>query len=113
VSQDSERTVSEVGVEEMVTQVEQATVESPHPKAVVIMVEKPAAEAAGGSTMQDTTLVVVSTSLSCPPLAGQSSDNQRMEDNVVLEFDATHCLSKPTTAWEGEGSRWQTIGGGE
>jgi predicted phage tail protein len=75
VSQDSKRTVSEAGAEETVTQVEQATVESPHPKAVVTVVEKPAMEAAGGSTVQDTALVVVSTSLPCPPPAGQSSDN--------------------------------------
>jgi hypothetical protein len=51
--------------------------------------------------VQDTTLVVVFTSLSCPPPAGQSSDNQRLEDDVVLEFDATHRLSKLTAAWEG------------
>jgi predicted phage tail protein len=66
VSQDSERTVSEAGAEEAVTQVEQTTMESPHPKVVVTVVEKLAAGAAGGSTMQDTALVVVSTSLSCP-----------------------------------------------
>jgi hypothetical protein len=50
-------------------------VESPHPKVVVTMVEKLAAEVAGGSTVQDMTLVVVSTSLPYPPPAGQSSDN--------------------------------------
>jgi hypothetical protein len=65
------------------------------------VVEKLAAEAVGGSTVQDTTLVVVSTSLPCPPPAGQSLDNQRLEDNVVLEFDATHHPSKLTAAWEG------------
>jgi hypothetical protein len=51
--------------------------------------------------MQDTTLVVVSNSLSCPPPAGQSLDNQCLEDDVVLEFDATHRLSKLTAAWVG------------
>jgi hypothetical protein len=65
------------------------------------MVEKPAVEVDGGSTVQDTTLVVISTSLMCPPPVGQSSDNQRLEDDVVLDFDDTHRLSKLTTAWEG------------
>jgi hypothetical protein len=37
--------------------------ESPYPEAVVTVVEKPTTEAAGGSSMQDTALVVVSTSL--------------------------------------------------
>jgi hypothetical protein len=48
----------------------------------------------------DMALVMVSTSLPCPPHAGQSSNNQCLEDDVVLEFDATHRLSKLTMAWE-------------
>jgi hypothetical protein len=48
---------------ETVIQIEQVIVESPYPEAVVTMVENLATEAAGVSTVQDTTLVVVSTSL--------------------------------------------------
>jgi hypothetical protein len=48
--------------------------------------------------MQGTTFVVVSTSLLCPPPIGQSSDNQHLEDDVVLEFDAIHRLSKLAVA---------------
>jgi hypothetical protein len=101
VSQDSEQTVSEARAGKTATQVEQAVVEPPHPKAIMTVVEKPAVEVARGSTVQDTTLVVVSNSLSCPPPTGQSLDNQCLEDDVVLEFDATHRLSKLTAAWEG------------
>jgi hypothetical protein len=77
---------------------------------VVTVVDKPAMGAAGGSTMQDTTLVVVSTSLPCPPPAGQSLDNQCLEDDVVLEFDATRRLSKLTMAWEGLLARAASFG---
>jgi hypothetical protein len=84
--------VSEAGAEETTTQVEQAAVELPYP------------EVAGGSTMWDMALdmalVVVSTSLPCPPHTSQSSNNQCLEDDVVLEFDATHRLSKLTMVWE-------------
>jgi hypothetical protein len=51
--------------------------------------------------VQDTALVVVFTSLSCPPPASQPLDNQHLEDDVVLECNATHRLSKLTVAWEG------------
>jgi hypothetical protein len=85
-------------------------VELPHPEAVVTMVEKPAAEAAGGSTAHDTALVMVSTSFLSPPPASQFSDNLCLEDDVVLEFDATHLLSKLTTTWEGLSARAASIG---
>jgi hypothetical protein len=60
--------------------------------------------------MQDTTLVVVSTSLPFPPPAGQSLDNHCLEDDVVLEFDATRRLSKLTTTWEGLLARASSFG---
>jgi hypothetical protein len=46
-------------------------VESPYLKAVVTVVENLVAEAAGVSTVQDTALVMVSTSLLSPHPAGQ------------------------------------------
>jgi hypothetical protein len=63
------------------------------------VVEKLALETAGASTVQDTALVVVSTPLPTSPV-GHASSSQCLEDDVVLEFDATHHLSKLTAAWE-------------
>jgi hypothetical protein len=45
-----------------------------------------------------------------PSTAGQFLDNQRLKDDVVLEFDATHHLSKLTAAWEGLSSRAASFG---
>jgi hypothetical protein len=45
----------------------------------------------GASTVLDMALVLAST----------SSPTQCLAEDVVLEFDATHHLSKLTTAWEG------------
>jgi hypothetical protein len=60
--------------------------------------------------MQDTALVVVSTSLSSPHPASQFLGNQHLKDDVVLEFDATHRLSKLTMAWEGLSVRAASFG---
>jgi hypothetical protein len=110
VSQDSEQTVSEAGAGETATQVEQIAMESPYFEAIMTVVEKLTAKAAGGSTVQDMALVVVFTSLPSPPPAGQFLDNQHLEDDVVLEFDATYRLSKLTMAWEGLLARMTSFG---
>jgi hypothetical protein len=60
------------------------------------MVEDPATEVARTSTIQDTALVVVSMPLPTSSNAHASS-SQRLEDDVVLQFDATHRLSELTT----------------
>jgi hypothetical protein len=83
-----------------VAQVDQAVVESPDPEVTVTVVEKPASKAGGASTAQNTALVVVSTPLSTSSLVGHASSSQCLEDDVVLEFDATHRLSKLIVAWE-------------
>jgi hypothetical protein len=62
------------------------------------VVEDPAAEVARTSIIQDTTLVMVSMPLPTSSTAHASS-SQRLEDDVVLQFDATHHLSKLTIAW--------------
>jgi hypothetical protein len=61
------------------------------------MVGKSTSEVVGASTVHDTALVVVSTPLSTSPISHASS-SQRLEDDVVLEFNATHRLSKLTKA---------------
>jgi hypothetical protein len=43
---------------------------------------------------------MVSTPLPTSSLVGHASSNQCLEDDVVLEFDAIHRLSKLTTSWE-------------
>jgi hypothetical protein len=91
VSQDSERTISEAGAGETVILAEQPIIESVHPMEVMTVVGRLAEDIVGVSAMLDTALVLAST----------SSPTQRLAEDVVLEFDATHCLSKLTTAWEG------------
>jgi hypothetical protein len=85
---------------EAVAWVDQAVVESPNPEVTMTVVEKLALETTGASTAQDTTLVVVSAPLPISSPVGHASSGQRLEDDVVLEFDATHHLSKLTAAWE-------------
>jgi hypothetical protein len=43
---------------------------------------------------------MVSTPLPTSSPIGHASSSQRLEDDVVLEFDATHRLSKLSVAWE-------------
>jgi hypothetical protein len=71
--------------------VEQPAVDSAHPMEVMTVVGHPAEDTAGASLVLDTTLVLALTSL----------PSRRLAEDVVLEFDATHHLSKLTTAWEG------------
>jgi hypothetical protein len=85
---------------EAVAQVDESIMESPSPEVTVTMVEKPASKAVGASTAQNTAMVVVSTPLPTSSLVGHASNSQRLEDDVVLEFDAAHRLSKLTVAWE-------------
>jgi hypothetical protein len=85
---------------EVMTQVDEVVVESPNLAMTMTVAEKYALEVAGASTAQDTALVVVSTPRSTSSPISHASSSQRLEDDVVLEFDATHRLSKLTTAWE-------------
>jgi len=47
----------------------------------------------------DTALVLASTSLPPPSLAGRFIDDQHLADEVVQEFDVTHRLSELSAAW--------------
>jgi hypothetical protein len=84
--------VSEATVEEVM--------ESPNPEVTMTVAEKSASETAGASTAQDMALVLVSIPLPTSSPVGHASSSQRLEDDVVLPFDATHHLSKLTVAWE-------------
>jgi hypothetical protein len=76
----------------------------------VTVAEKSTLEVAGASTAQDTALVMVSTPLPTSSTVGHASSSLRLEDDVVLEFDTTHCLSKLTTAWENLSARATSFG---
>jgi hypothetical protein len=59
----------------------------------------PAMEVARASTTVASAQVVVSTAQPTSSSAGHASSSLRLEDDVVLQFDATHRLSKLTTSW--------------
>jgi hypothetical protein len=67
---------------------------------VMTVVGHPAKDTSRASTVLDTTLV----------LALTSSPSRRLAKDVVLEFDATHHLSKLTMAWEGLSARATSFG---
>jgi hypothetical protein len=100
VLQDSERTVSEAGAGETTILAEQPAIEFAHPTKVVTMVGHPAEDIARASAVLDMALVLAST----------SSPTGRLAEDVVLEFDATHHLSKLTTVWEGLSARAASFG---
>jgi hypothetical protein len=67
---------------------------------VMTVVGHSAKDTSRASTVLDTTLV----------LALTSSPSRRLAKDVVLEFDATHHLSKLTMAWEGLSARATSFG---
>jgi hypothetical protein len=79
---------------------EQPATKSTHPTEVLTMVGRPTEDIARASTVLDTALV----------LAPTSSPSQCLAKDVVLEFDATHRLSKLTTTWEGLLARAASFG---
>jgi hypothetical protein len=81
------------------TLVEQPVVESAQTKGVMTMAEYPAASTARVFAVQDTALVMASTSSPSLSLAGRLVDDQHLVDEVVQEFDATPCLSELFAAW--------------
>jgi hypothetical protein len=58
-----------------------------------------AMEVAGASTTTASALVVVSTAQPTSSPAGHASSSLRLEDDVVLQFDATHRLFELTASW--------------
>jgi hypothetical protein len=56
-------------------------------------------EVAGISTAAALALVVVSSAQPTSSPAGHASSSLRLEEDVVLQFDATHRLSELTASW--------------
>jgi hypothetical protein len=72
------------------TQTDEVIVESPNPALTVTLAEKPASASA---------LVVVSSVQPTSSAAIHASSSLCLDEDVVLQFDATHCLSKLTASW--------------
>jgi hypothetical protein len=65
----------------------------------------PAMEVAGISTAVASALVVVSSAQPTSSATGHASSSLRLEEDVMLQFDATHRLSELTTSW-GKACSW-------
>jgi hypothetical protein len=76
-----------------------AAVESPTPEVTMTVVVDPAIEVARASTAAALALVVVSMAQPTSSSTGHASSSLRLEDDVVLQFDATHHLSELTAFW--------------
>ena len=96
-SKDSESTVGEVAVRETGPPGDQAASDLLTPGATVAMAVDPSEEVAGAS--QDTALVLPSLHRPASPSAPLAAGVQRLDDDVVQQFDATHRLSELTAAW--------------
>jgi hypothetical protein len=66
---------------------------------VVTVAAGPSEEVAGASTTQVAALVLSSSHQSVSSHATLSTSSQRLNDNVLQEFDATRRLSELTTDW--------------
>ena len=67
------------------------------PEVTVAMAGEPSGEVAGAS--QGAVLVLYSLPQPASPSAPLPSGVQRLDDDVVQQFDATHRLSELTAAW--------------
>jgi hypothetical protein len=94
-SQDSKRTVNEATVRKTVAPDEHAAAESPTLEIVVTVVASPSEEVAEASTTPVAALVL-SSHQSVSPHAALGSSSQRLDDDVLREFDATRRLSELT-----------------
>jgi hypothetical protein len=73
--------------------------ESPTPEVTVTVVADPFKEVAWASVAQDMALVLSSSHRSVSPSVALATSSQRLDDDVMWEFDATHRLSELTTVW--------------
>jgi hypothetical protein len=83
----------------MVALDDHAAAESSALEAAVTMAVDPAMEVAKVSTVVASALVVVSSAQLTSSPAGHASGSLRLEEDVVLQFDATHRLSELTMSW--------------
>jgi hypothetical protein len=79
-------------VEETVAPNDHAAVESPTLEVTMTMAVDPAMEVARISTAVALALVVVSSAQPTSFTADRASSGLRLEEDVVLQFDATYCL---------------------
>jgi hypothetical protein len=91
--------VSEAAVRETVAPDDHATAESPTPKMMVTVAAGPSKEIARISAVAASALVVVSSAQPTSSAAGRASSCLCLEEDVVLQFDATHHLSELTKSW--------------
>jgi hypothetical protein len=82
----------------MVAPDDHAIVESPTPEVMVTMVVDPSKEAAKASIAQVMALVLSSSHRSVSPPVALGTSSQRLDDDVMREFNATHRLSELTIA---------------
>jgi hypothetical protein len=83
----------------MVAPDDHAAAESPTPEMMVTVVVGPSKEVAEASTAQVAALVVVSSAQPTSSATGHPSSGLRLEEDVVLQFDATHRLFELTESW--------------
>jgi hypothetical protein len=83
----------------MVAPDDHAAAESPTPEVTVTVAVDPAMEVARISTAVALALVVVSSAQPTSSAASHASNGLRLEEDVVLQFDATHHLSELTMSW--------------
>lgn len=79
--------------------IDDIVVESPTPDVVMTVVTIPILVGVDASTAQDTALVLASPRRPTSPSAKLATSSQHLDDDVVQQFDATHCLSELTAAW--------------
>ena len=94
---DSECTVGEVAVRETGFPSDHAATDLLTSGATVVVAVDPSKEVAGAS--QGTALVLSSLPRPASPSGPLASGVQRLDDDVVQQFNATHRLSELTTAW--------------
>jgi hypothetical protein len=98
-SHDSERTISEAVVRETVASNEHAAAESPTPGMAVTMAAGPSDEVAGASSAQVAALVPSSSHQSVSPPTALGISSQRLDIDMLREFDTTRRLLELTTEW--------------
>jgi hypothetical protein len=98
-SHDSERTIGEAAVRETVASDEHAAAESPTPGMMVTVAVGLSEEVAGASIAQVAALVPSSSHQPVSPPTALGISSQRLDDDVLWEFDATRCLLELTTEW--------------
>jgi hypothetical protein len=76
-----------------------AAAESLTPEVMVTVVADPSEEVARASTTQVTALVLSSLHWSVSPPVVLGTSSQRLDEDVIREFDATHHLLELITAW--------------